>query len=401
MSQFSQNEYIRPNPDELLDRYQLRDSPSSFASCSDDKRLHSRKLGRLRVYLGMAPGVGKTYAMLNEGRRRKTRGADVVIGYIETHHRPITEEQIGDLEIIPRKHVLYREIALQEMDIDAIMKRHPQVVLVDELAHTNVPGSYNTKRYQDVETLLQAGIIVITTLNIQHLESLNDIIESITGIRQRETLPDLFLDKADEVELIDITPDALRSRMRHGNVYPLDRVNQALQQYFTLSNLTALRELALRCVAAKTEDQLEMMTRKDGNEHTSAWGRTATERVMVAFDGRLHSKQLLRVGWRLAHGLRAPILAVTIESKKYYSGLEKTFLKDAIYLAEELGIEVIRVQGKDIATKLAETAREYHATQIVIGQPMKSKWEELRWGSVVNRLLRLSTGADIHIVPYI
>src|SRR5215467_12662701 len=261
----------RPTPEELLDRYQLRDRPADSGPVAGNEAgggdTHRPQRGRLRIYLGMAAGVGKTYAMLNEGQRRKSRGTDVVVGYVETHGRRLTEQQLGDLEVVPRKKVTYRGITLQEMDVDAILARHPAVVLVDELAHTNVPGSQNEKRYQDVQELLAAGITVISTLNIQHLEGLNDIIESITGVRQRETLPDRVLDEADEVELVDIAPDALRARLRHGNVYPSERAERALQNYFSQSNLTALRELALRRTAEKTETQLEAMM-----EHREAPG---------------------------------------------------------------------------------------------------------------------------------
>jgi two-component system sensor histidine kinase KdpD len=393
------NEDSRPDPEELLDRYQLRDQLDSSEN-EDDEAVPPGKRGRLRIYLGMAAGVGKTYAMLNEGKRRKARGTDVVIGLVETHSRPITEQQIGDLEIIPRKILPYRGITVQEMDIDAILARHPQAVLIDELAHTNVPGSRHAKRYQDVEEILQVGIMVITTLNIQHLESLNDIVQSITGIRQQETMPDRILDEADEIELIDIAPDALRARLRHGNVYPSDRARQALEHYFTTSNLTALRELALRRTAEKTEEQLELLMRGKDEERIFAWGRTATERVMVAFDGRAHTKQLLRDGWRLAHGLKAPLLAVTVEDQRR-SGEEDHALMEMIELATDLGAEVIRVRGRSVAKALAQVARSFHVTQIVIGQPTRTSWQELFQPSVVNRLLREPIGADIHVVPYL
>jgi two-component system sensor histidine kinase KdpD len=346
--------------------------------------------------------VGKTYAMLNEGRRRKGRGTDVVISYVETHGRATTAQQIGNLEIVPRKKVAYRGITLEEMDTEAVLARHPQVALVDELAHTNVPGSKNAKRYQDVEELLAAGITVISTLNIQHLEGLNDIIEAITGVRQRETLPDRILDEADEVELVDISPDALRARLRHGNVYPPERARQALENYFSRSNLTALRDLALRRTAEKTEIQLEALMQ--GREETGelAWATTATERVMVAFDGRPHSQQLLRDGWRLARGLKASLLAVTVVTpRRLFSAPppSKEALSEQIRLAEDLGAEVIQMEGHNIAAALAQVAREQHVTQIVIGQPTRSRWHYLLYGSVVNRLLREPIGADIHVVP--
>jgi two-component system sensor histidine kinase KdpD len=351
----------------------------------------------------MAAGVGKTYAMLNEGRRRKARGTDVVIGYVETHKRPITEQQMGDLEVVPRKRLVYRGVTIEEMDVDAVLARHPQVALVDELAHTNIPGSRNAKRYQDVQELLAAGITVISTLNIQHLEGLNDIVEAITGVRQRETLPDRVLDEADEVELIDIAPDALRARLRHGNVYPPEVAQRALDNYFSQSNLTALRELALRRTAEKTEEQLEalMHGRQDADE--PAWGVTATERIMVAFDARPHARQLLRDGWRLARALKAPLMAVTItRPAAHLVSLDSRtgdLLRELVRLAEDLGAEVIQVEGRDVAAELARVARERHVTQIVIGQPTASRWQELLFGSVANRLLREPTGADVHVVP--
>lgn len=409
MSSQRPNDDERPDPEELLDRYRLREragGEASAAAPSADQGGQERDApgrGRLRVYLGMAAGVGKTYAMLNEGRRRKERGTDVVVGYVETHQRPQTEAQIGDLEIVPRERIAYRGVSLEEMDVDAIRARRPAVALVDELAHTNVPGAHNAKRYQDVEELLAAGITVITTLNIQHLEGLNDIVEAITGVRQRETLPDSILDEADEVELVDIAPDALRSRLRHGNVYPPERAQRALDNYFSQSNLTALRELALRRTAEKTESQLEVLMRGQDEGDEPAWRTTATERVMVAFDARPHSRQLLRDGWRLARGLKAPFLAVTVV--RPVPGLSGTSPPDEraleahLRLAEDLGAEVVRAAGRDVAAALARIARERHVTQIVVGQPSRGRWQEAFSGSVVNRLLREPTGADIHVVP--
>ncbi len=401
MSETAWRDDGRPDPEELLDRLQLRDArptAASDADTSDDEDAPPpQRRGRLRIYVGMAAGVGKTYAMLNEGRRRKNRGSDVVVGLVETHKRPITDQQIGDLEIIPRRKVPYGSVTLEEMDLDAILARHPQVALVDELAHTNVPGSRHAKRYQDIEELLDAGINVITTMNVQHLEGLNDIVESITGVRQQETIPDSVLDGADEVEIIDISPDALRSRMRHGNVYTPDRARLALDNFFTMGNLTALRELALRRVAEKTETQLEALMHGDSPSDL-AWANTATERVMVAFEARGHGSQLLRDGVRLARGLRAPLLAVTVAPTA--NEPQPKALQDLVRLARDLGAEVITATGRDIAATLAQVAHEYHVTQIVIGQPSRSRWQEFLRASVVNRLLRLPTGADIHVVPH-
>ena len=352
--------------------------------------------------------------MLNEGHRRESRGTDVVVGYVETHGRPQTQAQLGDLEIIPRKRVTYRGVTLEEMDTEAIIARHPKVALIDELAHTNVPGSKHVKRYQDVEEILDAGINVITTLNIQHLESLNDLVASITGVRVRETLPDWILDQADEVELIDISPYALRQRMRHGNIYPPDRVEPALNNFFREGNLTALRELALRRTAEKTEEQLQQYM----TEHGITEMRPATERVLVGFDARPHTREVIRDAWRLAHGLRADLLAISIQPEGYlaftskligwlkYRGDVKRYreaalrhLEEHALLAEDLGAEVIRMKSRDIAKTLVEVAKERQVTQLVLGQPARSRWEELIRGSIINRVLRMSSDIDIHLVP--
>jgi two-component system sensor histidine kinase KdpD len=415
-----QHEDKRPDPEDLLSRYHLHDSeiedpsPIEGAQVSPQADTHRPRRGRLRVYLAAAAGAGKTYAMLNEGHRRESRGTDVMVGYVETHGRPSTEAQIGDLEVIPRKKVTYRGVTLEEMDTEAIIKRHPQVALIDELAHTNVPGSKNQKRYQDVLEILDAGINVVTTLNIQHLESLNDLVASITGVRVRETLPDWILDQADEVELIDISPYALRQRMKHGNIYPPDRVESALSHFFREGNLTALRELALRRIAEKTETQLqEYMT-----EHhiTEIW--PASERVLVGFDYRPHTRQVIRDAWRLAHGLHADLIAVYIQPEGYLAWSSRLIrmlkyggearqrqeaallrLEENAQLAEDLGAEVVRTSSSDIARTLVEIARKRQVTQIVLGQPARSRWEELIRGSIINRLLRLSTDIDIHLVP--
>src|SRR5579875_2860698 len=415
-----QHEEGRPDPEELLKRYHLHDSdrgdstPIEAAEISARADSHRRRRGRLRVYLAAAAGAGKTYAMLNEGHRRESRGTDVVIGYVETHNRPQTQAQIGDLEIVPRKKVSHRGVTLEEMDTDAIIARHPKVVLIDELAHTNVPGSRHTKRYQDVEEILNAGIDVVTTLNIQHLESLNDLVASITGVRVRETLPDWILDQADEVELVDISPHALRQRMRHGNIYPPDRIDAALNHFFREGNLTALRELALRRTAEKTEEQLQQYMDEHGIHEV--W--PASERVMVGFDARPHSRQVIRDAWRLAHGLHADLIAITIQPEGYLSFTNKLIgwlkfggeakryrevamkrLEEHATLAEDLGAEVVRVKSSNIAKALVEVARERQVTQLVLGQPARSRWEELLRGSTINRILRMSRDTDIHLVP--
>jgi two-component system sensor histidine kinase KdpD len=416
-----QREEGRPDPEELLRRYSLRDSdlgtplPTETAQGSPSADSHKRKRGRLRVYLGAVAGSGKTYAMLNEGHRRESRGTDVVVGYVETHGRLQTQAQLGDLEVIPRKKVTYRGVTLEEMDTEAIIARHPQVVLIDELAHTNVAGSKHPKRYQDVEEILDAGIDVVTTLNIQHLESLNDLVASITGVRVRETLPDRILDAADEVELVDISPHALRQRMKHGNIYPPERIEAALNHFFREGNLTALRELALRRTAEKTETQLQEYMAEHGI--SQLW--PASERVLVGFDARPHSRQIIRDAWRLAHGLHADLIAVSIEPEGFlafrsklarllkYGGEAQQHwqaaqrrLEEHAVLAEDLGAEVIRTKSNDIAKTLVEIAKQRQVTQLVLGQPARSRWEEILRGSIINRLLRLSTDIDIHLVPH-
>ena len=418
-----QREEGRPDPEELLRRYSLRDrdlgvpppaTTATGAQAAPEASGYQHRRGRLRVYLGSAAGAGKTYTMLNEGHRRESRGTDVVVGYVETHGRLQTQAQLGDLEVMPRKQVTYRGVTLEEMDTEAIIARHPRVVLVDELAHTNAPGSKHPKRYQDVEELLDAGIDVVTTLNIQHLESLNDLVASITGIRVRETLPDRILDEADEVEIIDIAPYALRQRMKHGNIYPPERIDAALNNFFREGNLTALRELALRRTAEKTETQLqEYMT-----EHHIAQTWSASERVLVGFDARPHTRQVLRDAWRLAHGLHADLIAVSIQPEGYLAFTSKLIgflkygtdaprqreaalrrLEEHAVLAEDLGARVIRTKSRDIARTLVEVAREHQVTQLVLGQPARSHWEELLRGSIINRVLRMSTDIDIHLVP--
>jgi two-component system sensor histidine kinase KdpD len=412
-SEQSRSDESRPSPEELLDRYHLRDSDVEVDSSTFSGDL-KKKRGRLRVYLGAAAGVGKTYAMLNEGRRRKDRGTDVVIGYVETHKRMQTQAQIGNLEIVPRRKINYRGVTLEEMDTDAVIARHPQVALIDELAHTNVAGSQHPKRYQDVMDILDAGIDVVTTLNVQHLESLNDLVESITGVRVRETLPDRILDQADEIELIDIAPTALRQRMKHGNIYPPERITTALNNFFREGNLTALREIALRLTADKTESQLQ----KYMSDHkiTSQWA--TAERVLVGFDHRPQSKQIIRDAWRLAHGMDAELIALHVEIEGIGALLRRMVaffkfggnsgqrqeerlrhLEEHALLAEDLGAEVIRLKRDNIAQAFAEVARQRHVTQIVLGQPSHTPLEEFLFGSVTNSVLRKVPGVDFHLVP--
>ena len=357
-----------------------------------------RKRGTLRIYLGAAPGVGKTYAMLNEGQRRHDRGTDVVVGFVEFHGRPHTAEQVGELEVIPRRTHEYRGTTFEEMDVDAVRRRRPQQVLVDEYAHTNVPGSRNEKRWQDVDELLDAGIDVISTVNIQHLESLNDVVEQITGIKQRETVPDRIVRRADQIELVDMAPEALRRRMAHGNVYAADKVDAALGNYFRVGNLSALRELALLWVADRVDDSLHDYRERHGI--TKPW--ETRERVVVALSGAPAGEKLVRRAARIAERTKGELIGVhVVDSTGLASGLDDGGA-DGIArqrrLLEDLGGEYRRVTSNDIATALVEVARSENATQIVLGTSNRSRWQELVNGSVINKVVRQSGLIDVHVI---
>ncbi len=374
----------------------MRPPPEKFLSrLLKEERQGSR--GRLRIYLGMAPGVGKTYAMLMEGHRRKALGIDVVVGLVETYGRAKTQEAIGDLLVIPRKKVAYQDVALEEMDTSAILARRPQLALIDELAHTNVPGSKWEKRWMDVEEILKAGISVFTTVNIQHLESLADVVESITGAPVRERLPDHVVDKADEIQLVDMAPVALRQRIQEGSVYPSDRAQQALRQFFREGNLTALRELALRRVATTAEKDLEEYMRDHQVE--TVW--PAGDRVLVCVDPHAHGQHLLRRGWQMAQGFQSDLLAIFVEEPSWAkaSPEERRALAENLRFAEDLGARVIRISGADVASAIAKTARDENIGNIVIGFSTKNRLQELTKTSTLQKLLRLATDIDIHAVP--
>ncbi|HEX4866049.1 MAG TPA: ATP-binding protein [Acidimicrobiales bacterium] len=352
--------------------------------------------GTLRVYLGAAPGVGKTFAMLNEGRRRRDRGTDVVVGYVETHGRALTAAQIGDLEIVPRQRLEYRSAWFEEMDLDAVLARRPQVALVDELAHTNVPGSRNAKRWQDVDALLDAGIDVISTVNIQHLESINDVVERITGIVQRETIPDDIVRAADQVELVDMTPEALRRRMAHGNIYAAEKVDAALTNYFREGNLAALRELALLWVADQVDVALEEYRERHGI--TQPW--ETRERVVVALTGAPGTEDLIRRAARIAQRAHGELLGVHVRSQQGLAGPRSDLLAEHRRLLEQMGGEYHETSGSDIAAALLDFARAENATQIILGSSRQSRWHELSQGSVINRVVRLSGPIDIHVISH-
>ena len=350
--------------------------------------------GHLRVYLGAAPGVGKTFAMLNEGRRRHDRGTDVVVGYVETHGRPKTAEQLGSLEVVPRKHLSYRGTDFEEMDVDAILARKPQQVLVDELAHTNVPGSKHEKRWQDVEDLLAAGIDVISTVNIQHLESLNDVVESITGVQQRETVPDEVVRRADQVELVDMTPEALRRRMAHGNIYKPEKVDAALANYFRPGNLAALRELALLWVADKVDESLHSYMEDHGI--TAAW--ETRERIVVALTGAEGGEHLVRRAARISRRTKGDLIGVHVRAGEGLAGPPTGLLDEHRRLLESLGGTYHEIVGPDAAQALVNFARAEHATQLVMGSSRRSRWTQFLRGSVINRVVRASGDIDVHVI---
>lgn len=350
--------------------------------------------GSLRIYLGAAPGVGKTYDMLGEGRRRAERGTDVVVGIVETHGRRRTAEQLGDLEVIPRRGVEYRGATLEELDLDAVLARRPQVALVDELAHTNAPGSRHAKRWQDIDELLAAGIDVVSTVNIQHLQSLNDVVAGITGITQRETVPDAWVRGADQIELVDSTPEALRRRMAHGNIYPAERIDAALGNYFREGNLSALRELALLWVADRVDDALHEY-RERHNIH-QPW--ETRERVVVALTGAPGGDHLIRRAARIATRARADLVGVHVRAQDGVRGPSDDLLGNHRDLLAELGGRYIEVAGADIPQALLDTARGESATQLVIGASRRSRWAELTSGSVINRVIRASGPIDVHVI---
>src|SRR4249920_300556 len=286
--------------------------------------------GQLRIYLGNAAGVGKTYDMLCEGHRRAERGADVVVGFVETHGRKHTAELVEGLEVVPRRRIPYRGTTFEEMDLDAVLARRPEVALVDELAHTNVPGARNAKRWQDVDELLDAGIDVITTVNVQHLESLNDVVRTITGVEQRETVPDEIVRRADQVELVDMTPEAIRRRMAHGNIYPAERVNAALSNYFRPGNLAALRELALLWVADKVDESLQQYMEDHGI--TAAW--ETRERIVVALTGAPGGEHLVRRAARMATRSKGELLGVHVHAAEGLAGPPPGLLEQHRHLLE-------------------------------------------------------------------
>ena len=361
-------------------------------------KLQGGERAKLRVYIGAAPGVGKTYQMLEDAHLLKKQGVDIVVAIVEPHGREDTRTMIGDLERLPLRRIEYRGVTLEDMDLDAVIARHPTVVIVDELAHTNVPGSKNRKRYQDVLDLLDAGISVITAVNIQHLESLNDVVNRTTGVRVRETIPDHFLRRADEVVNVDVSVETLRTRLRQGKIYDVVKIEQALNNFFRKGNLSALRELALRQVATDQATKAHGYREREGLERA-----VIPEKVMVAMASRGSAKKLLRTGSRIAGRLASDWYAVYVETPNEELGRIKpedyAALQENIRFAEELGAKVVRLKSRKVADALIDFARREGITHVVFGQTSRSRWDILLHGSVINRFLREVRDATIQVVP--
>jgi len=350
------------------------------------------------VYIGAAPGVGKTYLMLRDAHLLRERGLDVAVAFVETYGRADTEAQIGQLDVIPRRRIPYRGVEMEEMDLDAVLARRPAVAIVDELAHTNVPGSRHTKRFEDVIELLDAGIHVMTAVNIQHIETLNDAIARITGVHVRETVPDTFLDRADEVINVDVTTDELRNRLRQGKVYRPDKVEQALTSFFRKANLTALRELALRLVADEVGAKGASYREREGLEPA-----LIPERVMVCMSSNTEAARVIRTGVRIAGRLGSRWYAVYVETPREradrISPKDRDALARNIALAEALGATVVRVKADKPAEGLIAFARREGITHVVFGQSQRSRWQLLLHGSVIDRFLTEVPDATVQVVP--
>ncbi|HEV7975568.1 sensor histidine kinase KdpD [Amycolatopsis sp.] len=362
----------------------------------DEEQPVKPRRGELRIYLGAAPGVGKTFAMLGEARRRLERGTDVVAGLVETHGRKMTADLLAGIEVMPRRRVFHRGHQFAEMDIDALLARKPEVAIVDELAHTNVPGSRNEKRWQDVEELLVAGIDVLSTVNVQHLQSLNDVVERITGVTQQETIPDEVVRKAEQLELVDITPEALRRRLAHGNIYSAERIDAALGNYFRPGNLTALRELALLWVA----DQVDVALQRYRAEQqiTDTW--EARERIVVSITGGAESETLIRRGSRIATRAGAELLVLHVLRGDGLAGLSPVAIGKYRKLTEDVGATFHTVVGDDVPNALLDFARGVNATQLVIGTSRRSRIARLFDGGVGAAVVQQSGPIDVHMVTH-
>jgi two-component system sensor histidine kinase KdpD len=361
-------------------------------------RIRDTERARLRIYIGAAPGVGKTYEMLQEAHALRSRGTDVVIGLVETYGRRDTEAQLKDLEVIARRTIEYRRVTLEEMDVEAILRRRPQVCVVDELAHSNVPGSRHDKRYEDVLDILDAGIHVMTAVNIQHLETLNDAVARATGVRVRETVPDTFLHRADEVVNVDVTVEELRSRLREGKIYRSEKVEQALTNFFRKGNLSTLRELALRAVADEVSEKAASYRAREGLEPA-----LIPERVMVCMSSNALAPRVIRTGSRIAGRLGARWYAVYVETPRERPGRidahDADALQENIRLAESLGATVVRVRAESPSAGLVAFAQREGVTHVIFGQSARTRWELLWHGSTLDTFLGAVPDAAVQVVP--
>ncbi len=371
----------------------MRPSPESFL-----QKIHEQETAKLRIYIGAAAGVGKTFQMLEDAHALKKQGTDIVIGVAVTHNRAETAAMVGDLEIVPMQKIEHRGAIFEELDVQGIIERKPSVVIIDELAHTNVTGAKNGKRYEDVLEILNAGISVMTAVNVQHLETLNDVVARTTGIQVRETVPDWFLRRADEVINVDVSIDTLRTRLRQGKIYSVEKIEQSLNNFFRKSNLSVLRELTLRQVAeeqaAQTHDYYEM----SGIEQPAI-----PEKIMVCLASRGSAKKLLRKGARFAGRLATDWVVVYVETPKEspdrISFEAKKALQENICLASQLGGKYIHLKGKNVADELVKFAREHSITHVIFGQSARTRWEIFWKGSIINRFLTDVTNANVHVVP--
>jgi two-component system sensor histidine kinase KdpD len=368
----------RPDPEAILARIQR-----------EEREQRKTGRGRLRVFLGAFPGVGKTYTMLSEAQRRKSYGEDVVVGFVETHGRKTTAAMVDGLEVIPRKRIEYRGVVLEEMDVEAILRRRPTVCFVDELAHTNTAGSEREKRYEDVQVLLDAGIDVVSTLNVQHLESLNDTIAAITGVRVRETIPDAVLDEADEVILIDLSPEGARARMQHGHIYPPEQAKTALEHFFRPENLAALRDIALRRTTQEVDEQLEEYMRESKHKTDLA------ERVLVLVDDFKTSRSLLRHAWRLAQGLDGELLIAYFRADR--SQEEERDLARVLELAEDLNGQIFPLEGQDKAVAIIAFLAKERVHHLVLANERRKPLAGFVRASLADRILAKAPGINVHL----
>lgn len=353
-----------------------------------------RKQGIFKLFLGYAPGVGKTYSMLSEGIRRYSRGEDVVIGVVETHGRKGVLELVSKLETVSRREIEYKGTVFTEMDVDAILARKPAVVVVDELAHTNIEGSKHPKRYQDVIDLLDAKIDVLSTVNVQHIESLNPLVERITGVHVRETVPDWVIQRAEEIVMSDLTPEALQTRMKRGDIYPVDRAERALGNFFRRGNLIALRELALRQVAQVVDQSLEAHWSREGLHQTVV----VREKIAVAISSNPIAQYLIARGARMAHGIDAELYVVYVDRAVDDTGDNRRTLQENIQFAENLGASVVRLPRGSVAMRMAEFVREKHITHVIFGRSAQEGWRKYLYLTVIQKFLRNAPPIDVHIV---